>query len=67
MKMTTLGLVQDRLFLISVAAFLRASASALKLVEYFPVAMEICAVPSLYLMYTPPPPFRVASAAEPSE
>ena len=59
MKMTTLGLVRGRLFLISVAAFLRASASALKLVEYFPVAMEICAISS-------PPPSRVASAAEPS-
>ena len=34
-KMTTLGLVRGRLFVISVAAFLRASASALKLVEYF--------------------------------
>ena len=47
-------------------SFLRASASALKLVEYFPVAMVIFAIPSLYLMYTPPPPSRVASAAEPS-
>ena len=66
MKMTTLGLVRGRLFLISIAAFLRASASALKLVEYFPVAMVICATPSLYLMYTPPPPSRMASAAVPS-
>ena len=41
MKMTTLGLVRGRLFVISIAAFLRASASALKLVEYFPVAMVI--------------------------
>ena len=32
------------LFLISIAAFLRASASALKFVEYFPVAMVICAI-----------------------
>ena len=55
------------MFLISVAAFLRASTSALKLVEYFLVAMEICAIPSLYLMYTPPPPSLVVPAAEPSE
>ena len=34
-KVTTLGFVLGRFFLISVAAFLRASASALKLVEYF--------------------------------
>ena len=47
MKMTTLGLVLVKLSLISVAAFWRASASALKLVEYFPVAMVICAFPSL--------------------
>ena len=66
MKMATLGLVRGRLFRISIAALLRASASALKLVEYFLVAMVICAIPSLYLMYTPPPPSRVASAAEPS-
>ena len=65
MKMTTLGLVQGRLSLISIAAFWRASASALKLVEYFPVAMVMRASPSLYLMYTPPPLSRVASAAEP--
>ena len=43
MKMTTMGLIRGRLPLISVAAFLRASASALKLVEYVPVAMVICA------------------------
>ena len=66
MKMTTLGLVRGRLFRISVEALFRASASALKLVEYFPVAMVICAIPSLYLMYTPPHPSLVASAAEPS-
>ena len=65
-KMSMLGLVRGRLFLISIAIFLRASASALKLVEYFSVAMVICVIPSLYLMYTPPPPSRVASAAEPS-
>ena len=40
-KMTTLGLVQGGLSLISVAAFLRASASALKLVEYFSVAQVV--------------------------
>ena len=66
MKMTTLGLVRGRLFRISIAALLRASASALKLVEYFPVAMVTSVIPSLYLMYSPPPPSRVASAAEPS-
>ena len=66
MKMTTLGLVRRRLFLFSVADFLRASASAFKLMEYVPVAKVICAIPSLYQMYTPPPPSRVASAAEPS-
>ena len=65
MKMTTLGLVRGRLFHISVAALLRASASALKLVEYFPVAMLICTIPSLYLMYMHPPPSQVAPAAEP--
>ena len=53
MKMTRLGLVQGRMYLISTAAFLRASASAFKLVEYFPVAMVMCAFPSLHLMYTP--------------
>ena len=37
MKMTTLGLVRGRLFVISIAAFFRASASALNLVEYLPV------------------------------
>ena len=61
MKMTTLGLVRGKLLRISIAALLRASACALKLVEYFPVAMVICAIPSLYLMYKPPPPSRVAS------
>ena len=66
MKMTTLDLVRGRLFRISIAALLRASASALKLVEYFPVAMVICAISSFYLMYTPPPLSRVASAAVPS-
>ena len=65
MKMTTLGFVQGRLFRISIAALLRASVSALKLVECFPVAMVICAIPSLYLMHAPPPPSRVASVAEP--
>ena len=34
-EMITLGLVRGRLFLISDAAVLRASASALKLVEYY--------------------------------
>ena len=66
MKMTTLGLVRGRLSLISVAALLRASASALKVVEYLPVAMVMCAFSLLYLMYTQPPTSRVASAAEPS-
>ena len=67
MKMTTLGMVWGRLSLIPTMAFLRASASALMLVEHFPVAMVVCVFPSLYLMYTPPPPSRVASAAEPSD
>ena len=65
-KLTTLGLVRGRLFRISIAALLRASASVLKLVEYFPVAMVICAIPPLYLTCTPPPPSRVACTAEPS-
>ena len=42
MKTTTLGLVWGRLSLISTAAFLTASAFALKLVEYFPVADDVC-------------------------
>ena len=53
MKMTTMGLVLGRLSLISIAAFSRASASALKLVEYFPVAVMTCVSPSLYCMYPP--------------
>ena len=47
-KMTTFGLIRGRLFRISIAALLRASASALKLAKYFPVAMVICAISSLY-------------------
>ena len=41
MKMTTFDLVQGTLFLISIAAFWRASASTLKLVEYFPIAVTL--------------------------
>ena len=66
MKMTTSDLVRGSLPLISIVAFLRASGSAVKLVEYYPVATVICDFPSLYLMYTQPPSSRVASAAEPS-
>ena len=65
-KMATFGLVWGRLSLISTAASLKASASALKLVEYFPVAMVVCAFPPLYLMFTPPSPSRVTPVAEPS-
>ena len=65
MKMTTLGLVRVKLFLISIATFWRASASPLKLVEYFHVTMAMCAFQSLYLVYTPPPPSQVASATDP--
>ena len=61
-----LDLVRGRLSLISHSAFWKASVSALKLVEYFPVGMVMRASPSLHLMCTQPPPSRVASDAEPS-
>ena len=66
MNVTTLGLDRGTLSLAPVAAFWRASTSALKLAEYFSVSMVMCAFPSLYLMYTPPPPSVMDSAAEPS-
>ena len=48
--------------LISVAAAFKASASALKFVEYFPVGNERLDSSPLYLMYTPPPSLAAAVA-----